>query len=95
MFVALETTVRCQCGYAIRAVMTGQARINKRSVRITGPLIGALGHHACPECGTEVAGEVPRSAYKLKEEDAARVAEYRMRRWGVPSGEVAVERAAG
>jgi len=88
MFVALECTIPCGlCGCRVQAFMMGTARVNKRSLRVTGPLLGALRFPSCPECGTDIRsdGLVPRSAYRLCPEDAAKVAAYRMRKWGVES----------
>jgi hypothetical protein len=78
--------------------MMGTGRINKCSLRITGPLLGALRFTRCPECGSDVRsdGLAPRSAYRLVPEDAAKVAAYRMRKWGVEShvGELVEVKAA-
>ena len=88
MFVALQATTPCLlCGYRVEVLMMGTARINKRSLRVSGPLLGAVRYTACPECGSDIRshGLVPRSAYALDPEHAAKVAEYRMRKWGVES----------
>jgi hypothetical protein len=83
MFVALEARSRCLlCGFRDRVIMMGTARINKRSMRVQGPLIGSLGYRSCPECGITEQGEMqPRSEYVLTAKDAVKVAEYRERRW--------------
>lgn len=78
--------------------MMGTARINKRSLRVSGPLLGAFRFTRCPECGWDVCSDSmrPRSAYVLAPEDAAKLAEYRMRKWGVesPLGALVEVRAA-
>lgn len=99
MFLAVQATTPCVlCGYRIQVLMMGTGRVNKRSLRIMGPLIGALRFHRCPECGADVRsdGLAPRSAYRLCPQDAEKVAQYRMRRWGVvvPVGELVEVRAA-
>lgn len=88
MYVTVEATTPCSlCGYRIYLFMMGDARVNKRSLRVRGPFLGALRYHRCPECGTDVGsdGARPRSAYTLSAEDAEKVAAYRMRKWGVES----------
>jgi hypothetical protein len=85
MFVAMEARTSCPlCGYQIRVIMCGSARVNKRSLRVE-PTLGALAYNRCPECGSDVrkASSVPRTAYRLRAEDAAKVSEYRQRKWGV------------
>jgi hypothetical protein len=91
--VTLETAYPCPCGHKIRAVMTATVRVNKRSMRTVGPMLGFIEHTHCPECGTEVPrGDVEREPYRLAAKDAERVAEYRKRRFGIEDGGVAVER---
>lgn len=88
MFVALIATTPCPlCSYRVELLMMGTARVNKRSLRVSGPLLGACRYAFCPECGSDVRshGLAPRSAYRLAPEDAVKVAEYRKRRWGVES----------
>lgn len=88
MFVAIQATSPCVlCGYRVEMFMMGKATVNKRSLRVSGPLLGAVRYTRCPECGSDVRshGLVPRSAYYLTPEDAVKVAEYRKRRWGVES----------
>lgn len=88
MFVALLAATPCPlCAYRVEILMMGTARINKRSLRVSGPLLGVLRFSWCPECGSDVRshGMVPRSGYVLAPEDAAKVAAYRMRKWGVGS----------
>lgn len=99
MFVALLAATPCPlCAYRVEVLMTGSARINKRSLRVTGPLLGAFRFTRCPECGTDVCGDSmrPRSAYVLAPEDAAKVAAYRMRKWGIeaPAGPLIEVKAA-
>lgn len=91
MFVSLEARVRCiPCGYGLRHIWTGTARINKRSLRFSGG-IGAM-DRACPECGTAnpAAGltAVPLSAYRLTADAAEQVQAYRLARWPELAGEV-------
>lgn len=89
MFVAMEAHTSCfLCNYQVRVIMCGSARVNKRSVRVIGPLLGAFAYSTCPECGSDVrsASSVPRSAYRLCPEDEAKVIAYRERKWGVTGG---------
>lgn len=86
MFVALLAATPCPlCAYRVEILMTGTARVNKRSLRVSGPLLGAFRFTRCPECGTDVASDSmrPRSPYVLAPKDAAKVAAYRLRKWGV------------
>ena len=89
MFVALIAHSPCPlCAYRVEILMMGTARVNKYSLRVSGPLLGAFRFTRCPECGWDVAASEsmrPRSAYVLTPEDAAKVAAYRMRKWGVES----------
>lgn len=95
MTVTLETAIPCKCGHKIRAVMTATVRVNRRSMRTIGPMLGFIEHTHCPECGTEVPrGDVEREPYRLAAKDAARVAEHRKRRWGIEGDGVLVERVA-
>ena len=90
MFVALIATTPCHlCAYRVEILMTGTARINKRSLRVSGPLLGAFRFTSCPECGSDVGTDEmrPRSAYQLLPRDAEKVAAYRMRKWGVESAD--------
>jgi hypothetical protein len=86
------------CGYRIRVLMVATVRVNRRSMRTTGPGLGGFQYVRCPECGTDNRTGIavaPRSPYRLVGEDARRVAEYRHRRWGITGGPgVAVERVA-
>lgn len=88
MNVIVEATTPCGlCGYRIYLFQIGTARVNKRSIRVRGPLLGAIRYPRCPECGWDVCsdGLRPRSVYTLAAEDAAKVAACRMRKWGVES----------
>lgn len=88
--VALLAHTPCSlCGYRIETLMTGTARINKRSIRISGPLLGAFRYTRCPECRSDVCADEmrPRSAYRLVPEDAVKVAAYRLRKWGAESAD--------
>ena len=88
MTVTLLASTPCLlCGYQTTILMVGTARINKRSMRVQGPLIGAYRFADCPECGTGVhSSSAPRSAYRLHPDDDAAVRAYRMRRWGIDQG---------
>lgn len=100
MIVTLETRVSCPfCGHPIRYIAVATVRINRRSLRTTGSgvMIGALEDWRCPACRQELPrdGPLDREPYRLGEEDAAKVAEYRRRKWGVEDSGTAVERVAG
>jgi hypothetical protein len=84
MTVTLKASSPCLCGYLIPLVMVATVRINRRSMRSTGPMIGASAYNQCPECGTPVqrGGARPRTPYVLVPEDEVKVAEYRRRKWG-------------
>lgn len=97
MLVTLEARTPCMlCGFRFRILMFASVRVNKRSMRTTAPMIGALGEHRCPECGTPNAGDLrPRTTYVLDPESVAKVAQYRQRRWGIDEPDaVPVERRA-
>jgi hypothetical protein len=85
MFVTMECRSPCECGYLHRVVMSAVVVVGKRSLRTAGPMLGGFQYHACPECGTPAgrASVAPRTPYVVVPEDVVRVAEYRMRRWGV------------
>jgi hypothetical protein len=96
----MESSVACTgdgCGRAIRLIMTATVVVNKRSLRTVGIILGGFEHTRCPDCGTEVprSGVVPREPYRLMPDDAAKVAAYRRRRWGVEDTGENVERVAG
>jgi hypothetical protein len=87
MIVTLETRVFCpECRHPIRFFAVVTVRINKRSLRTVGdgPMLGAFEDWKCPGCREEIPrdGALDREPYRLSEEDAARVAEYRKRKWG-------------
>jgi hypothetical protein len=73
-------------------------RINKRSMRTTdnGGRVGWLEDYRCPECGKDIPRDMPldREPYRVSDEDAVRVAEYRKRKWGIEDDGAAVERVA-
>ena len=97
MFVTFRSSSPCAlCGFRFRILMCVTVRVNKRTLRGTGTMIGALGEHRCPECGWPNRGEMmPRSPYVLDPEDAVKVAEYRKRRFGIDEPDaVAIERAS-
>jgi hypothetical protein len=87
VFVSMRASTPCLlCGYRVAVLMCATARVNKRSMKVGGPLLGGFAYHRCPECQTPVDGELmPRSAYRLYPEDNARVIAYRERRWGITS----------
>jgi hypothetical protein len=82
--VTLKASSPCLCGYLIPLVMIATVRVNRRSMRSTGPMIGAFIYTRCPECGTPVqrGGGAPRTPYVLVPDSAREVAEYRRRKWG-------------
>jgi hypothetical protein len=86
MFVTLKARTPCPlCRYQVGIWMYGRARVNKRSMRVEGPLLGWFEFARCPECGTDVRSlsSAPRSAYRLDGESEAEVIAYRQRKWGV------------
>ena len=101
MIVNLETRVTCPapgCGHKIRYTSVAAIRVNKRSLRTTdtGGRIGWLEHWRCPGCGEVLPRDLlDREPYKLSGEDAAKVAAYRLAKWGIEDGGVNVERVAG
>lgn len=99
MTVTLWTNVSCPgCGHKIRFFEIATVRVNKKSLRTTdGVRLGAFEHTHCPGCGQEIPrdGALDREPFRLDEEDAKRVAEYRLRKWGVEDDGVNVERIAG
>lgn len=68
----------CSCGLRPRGVEVAPVRVNRRSVRPTGPALGAMPWR-CVECDTPLA-QVVQTMW-LDREDAARVAAYRARKW--------------
>jgi hypothetical protein len=66
------------CGYRLRVLICGTARINKRSMRLDGTLTAA--DRRCPECGEEV-HQVGWKYARLIPEDAVKVHAYRARKW--------------
>lgn len=100
MIVSMESSVACTgdgCGRSIRLIMTATVAVNKKSMRTVGTLLGGFEFNRCPDCGTEVprSGVVPREPYRLMPDDAAKVAAYRRRKWGVEDTGENVERVAG
>jgi hypothetical protein len=96
VLVILYSRTPCRlCGYLFRLLMQAPVRVNKRTMRTTGPLLGASGSPSCPECGTPNEGDLmPRSPYVLDPESARKVTEYRQRKFGIGAGNVARERAS-
>jgi hypothetical protein len=88
--LVLEARTPCiLCGYLAASWSFPSARVNKRSIRITGPSISCGPLRECPECGTPFAGGL-RTGYRLTAESVTKVEAYRARRWP----ELAGERAA-
>lgn len=99
MIVTLWTNVACPaCSAPVRFTAIATVRINKRSIRAAGSgvMIGVLEDWRCPACRAEMPRDRPldREPYRLGEEDAVRVAEYRRRKWGAEDPGGAVERVA-
>ena len=97
MIVTLETHVKCpSCSHPIRFIGVATIRVNKRSARTVGNgiILGALEDWKCPGCREVIPRDMPmdREPYRVADKDAARVAEYRNRRWGIEDGGVLVER---
>lgn len=97
MIVALQTRVSCpSCGHKIRYTGVATVRVNRRSIRATGNgvMIGALEDHLCPGCRQEIPRDRPldREPYTVVPEDAAKVAAYRLAKWGIESTGADVER---
>ena len=100
MIVALETHVFCPaCKHPVRFFAVATVRINKRSIRTVGdaPLLGAFEDWRCPACREEIPRDRPLDCepYRLAEEDAVKVAEYRKRRWGIEGDGASAEKVAG
>lgn len=96
--VTLETSVTCpSCGHKIPGFLFTTVRVNRRSVRVTGKgrMLGAF--EDCPGCREEIPRDRPleREPYRLSEEDAEKVAEYRKAKWGIEGDGVSVEQVAG
>jgi hypothetical protein len=86
VFVTMEARTPCPlCRYQVSIRMYGRARVNKRSMRVEGPLLGWFEFTNCPECGTDVRSLslAPRSAYRLDAESEAEVISCRQRKWGI------------
>jgi hypothetical protein len=78
--VTLEARFPCAlCGYLFSSWSFPTARVNKRSLRITGPAVICGPLRDCPECGMPSDGVVALR-YRLTAESAADVAAYRSRR---------------
>jgi len=97
VFVALETRVTCpSCSHGIRFTAFATVRVNKRSLRTTGggTVLGAYEDWKCPGCREVIPRDRPldREPYRLADEDAAKVAEYRKRKWGIEGDGASVER---
>jgi endogenous inhibitor of DNA gyrase (YacG/DUF329 family) len=97
MIVSFKTRISCPtCQHKIGYFAVATVRINKRSLRTTGggAILGALEAWKCPGCGTPVPRDRPldREPYKLSDEDAVKVAAYRLKKWGVEDDGANVER---
>jgi hypothetical protein len=96
VIVTLWTSVFCPaCRHPIRFFEVATVRVNKRSMRTAdGTRIGAFEHWRCPGCDRELPRDQPldREPFRLSAEDAAKVAEYRKRKWGIEDGGADVER---
>jgi hypothetical protein len=101
MIVALETHIRCPaCSHPVRFIAVTTVRVNKKSLRVTpggDVMLGALEDWRCPECCEEIPRDRPldREPYRLSEEDAVKVAEYRRNKWGIEGDGASVEKVAG
>lgn len=84
VYVTFQARSRCfLCGYQHKVISMGDVRVNRRSLRQTGTWLTSAGQRTCPECGEPNLGElIPVSVFRLCEEDAAKVAALRARRWG-------------
>jgi hypothetical protein len=85
MFAGLESRTPCfACGYWHRVIQCCDIRINRSSLVVTGPSLVSVGRRLCPECGAPNAGEfIPITPWRLVPKDAAKVIEYRRKRWGI------------
>jgi len=100
VIVTLRTNVFCpSCSAPIRFLAVATVRINKCSMRTVGGgiILGGFEDHRCPACREPIPHDrqLDREPYRLDEKDAAKVAEYRKRRWGIETSGEAVERVAG
>ncbi len=87
MNITLEGRFGCLlCGYQHKVWSFPSARVNKRSVRITGPSIIAGPFWQCPECGTP-ALEPLKVKYRLLPASEAEVRAYREKRWPELAGD--------
>lgn len=96
MRITLQARSPCAlCGFRFRVLMMATVRINRRSMRTTGPMFGTSGERLCPECGwPNRSDSSPRTVYVLDSRSAAAVGEYRKRKFGIEPGEIAMERAS-
>jgi hypothetical protein len=79
--VTLEARTPCLlCGCRMKSWSFPSARVNRRSIRITGPSITCGPLRDCPECGTPSA-DMLHTRYRLDPESVAAVEAYRARRW--------------
>lgn len=81
MMLILEARFPCLlCGCQLKQWSFPTARVNKRSIRVTGPSIIAGPQRECPECGTPTS-EPAAIRYRLTADSQAEVEAYRARRW--------------
>ncbi|MGH3505224.1 MAG: hypothetical protein ACRDQA_30675 [Nocardioidaceae bacterium] len=88
MTVTVEITDTCAvCGCRVRGVSVRTARVNKRSMRISGVGLGVC--EPCPECGRDWSpGQT--SAYRLTEDSAREARLERERKWPELRAEVSL-----
>ena len=96
MIVTLETHVKCPaCGHPIGFFAVATVRINKRSLRTVGGVtLGAFEDWKCPGCREVIPRDMTfdREPYRLAAGDAAKVAEYRRKKWGIEDDGAAATR---
>ena len=81
MMLMLEARSPCLlCGYQLACWAYPHARVNKHSIKVTGPSITAGPYWECPECGT-ASVEALHVRYRMRPESAAEVDAYRAKRW--------------
>jgi hypothetical protein len=74
----------CPCGLRPRGVEVATVRVNRRTLRTTGFVLGAMPWR-CDECGLPAPDRVTVRRW-LDPADAAAVAAYRARRWPKVAG---------
>lgn len=97
MTVTLQTRISCPgCSRKIGYTTVATVRVNKRSMRSTGVMIGWLEDSPCPGCGELLPKDRPldREPYALVPADAEKVAAYRLVKWGIESSGADTERVS-